>query len=164
MRGLSVPLRMERLGYRYKSLQRILRSCSYVFPGKMTIEDIKETLSPVFERSGSVRFAYLFGSMANGGLTPLSDIDIAIYLAEGNTQVFFDLKLSLHADICRALKRNDVDLVVLNTTENLMLLDDIIRNSIVLYDKNAGLRDNYELKVLHQVIDFKTQRLAVMGI
>lgn len=131
----------------------------------MSIENIQKLLLPVFERyADHVVFSYLFGSAASGKLSPLSDIDIAIYLSEKNSRDSFDLKLSLHADICRALGRNDVDIVVLNTASNLILLDDIIRNGIVLYDREMGVREDYEVRVIHQAIDFKSQRFAIMGI
>ena len=41
-----------------------------VVSGKMAIKDIKK-LSPVFERLGSIRLAYLFGSVAKGEVPPL---------------------------------------------------------------------------------------------
>ena len=131
----------------------------------MSIENIKQLLLPVFERyRANVVFAYLFGSGARGEVSPLSDIDIAIYLAEENRSSFFDIKLSLHADVSRALKRNDVDLVVLNTIRNEMFTADVIRNGVVIFDRDTAVREDYEVKRLHESIDFKTHRLAVMGI
>lgn len=130
----------------------------------MTIEDIKKTLSPVFERVGSLRFAYLFGSLAKGEATPLSDTDIAVYLSGVEPVAIFDIKLSLHGDISRALNKNEVDLVVLNTVANNMLIEDIIRHGIVIYDCDTDTREAYEVTALHQAIDFKTQRLAIMGV
>ena len=130
----------------------------------MAIEDIKKNLSPVFERSGNIRFAYLFGSTAKGEVATLSDIDVAVYLSNVEPDAVFDTKLSLHGDICRALNRNDVDLVVLNTVANNMLIEDIIRHGVVIYDRDTDAREDYEVTSLHQAIDFKTQRLAVMGV
>lgn len=131
----------------------------------MSIESVKELLLPVFERyRAKVVFAYLFGSVAMGEASPLSDVDIAVYLDEENREFFFDLKLTLHADISRALKRNDVDLVVLNTIRNEMLTADVIRNGVVMFDRDTEAREDYEIKRLHESIDFKMQRFAVMGI
>lgn len=130
----------------------------------MAVEDIKKTLSSVLERVGSIRFAYLFGSVAKGEVTPLSDIDVAVYLTHVDPEAAFDVKLSLHAGICRALKRDDVDLVVLNSLSNTMLAEDIIRHGVVIYDLDADAREDFEVRSLHRAIDFKTQRLAVMGI
>ncbi|MDH4231682.1 MAG: nucleotidyltransferase domain-containing protein [Nitrospirota bacterium] len=130
----------------------------------MTIEDIKETLSPVFERQGNVLFAYLFGSVAKGEISPSSDLDIAFYLTGVRPEAFFENKLSLHANICRALKRDDADLAVLNAPSNTMLIEEIIRHGIVMYDSDTDAREGYEVMALLETIDFRTQRRAVMGI
>lgn len=127
--------------------------------------DIKDVILSVFEKyNDKVVFAYLFGTAARGTMSPLSDIDIAVFLPPGTRESYFDTGLSLHADLCRALNRSDVDVVVLNTVTNIMLLDEIVRYGIVVYDKNPDLREDFEIRVLHQAIDFKEQRLAVMGI
>lgn len=129
----------------------------------MKITDIKDALLPVFERhKDKVLFAYLFGSAVEG-MGPLSDIDIALFLSS-KKENFFDIKLSLYTDFCRALKRSDIDVVILNITTNIILLNEIINHGIVLYDKDPELREDFELKILHQFIDFKEQRLAIMGI
>jgi len=126
-------------------------------------QNLTKELKRFFENhADQVRFAYLFGSAARGNQTVLSDIDIAVYIVKETTDTF-DAKLSLHADLCRALKRNDVDVVVLNTTTNLMLLDEIVRTGLVLYDAAPETRTDFELKILHRALDFKYQRNAVMG-
>lgn len=130
----------------------------------MAIGDIKKALSPILEKHGGVLFAYLFGSVAREEVAPLSDMDIAVYLTGIRPESFFDEKLSLHADICRALKRNDIDLVILNTLSNKILTEDIIRHGVVIYDRDTDAREGYEVMALHQAIDFRTQRLKVMGI
>ena len=130
----------------------------------VSVPILKKTLSIVFQRHKNVLFSYLFGSMAKGEVSPLSDIDIAVYLDNIDPNAIFDMKLSLHADICRALKMNNVDMVILNTLNNDMLIDDIIRYGIVIYDRNTALREYFEIMAIHRAIDFKTQRLAVMGV
>ena len=131
----------------------------------MRTQEIKNVLCPVFEHYGKkIIFVYLFGSVAREDVAPLSDVDVAVYLSDNLMDMFFDIKLSLYADICRALRRNDVDLIVLNTTQNLMLVEEIIRNSVVLFDANPDIREEYEVKLLHRAIDFRTHRLAVMGV
>jgi len=60
------------------------------------------------------------------------------------------------------LKRNDIDMVVLSKETNLILLDQIIRRGI-LFEGDKERREEFEQKILHLAIDFKTQRLANMG-
>lgn len=122
-------------------------------------------LHPVIEKyKDHIIFAYLFGSAARNDLRPLSDIDIAVFISEIDKESYYDLKLAIHADLCRALKRNDIDVVVLNTTTNIILLDEIIKYGIVLIDENRNLREEFEHKILHQAIDFKGQRRALIGV
>ena len=126
---------------------------------------IKEALSGVFDRyRGRVLFAYVFGSAAVEETTPMSDLDIAVFLSEGTREFYSDTRLSLYADLCRVLKRNDVDLLVLNTAGNLILLDEIVRKGVLLYDDAVEVREVFEVRVIHEAIDFKHQRLEVMGI
>ncbi len=130
----------------------------------MNIEEIKSAVLPVFEKySGDVAAAYLFGSMATGSWYGLSDIDFAVLLHKKGKALYFDARLSLYADLCRALKRDDVDIVLLNTTKNLFLLDEIVRNGIVVFEADSGLRDEFECRVLHEAIDFRAHRSRVIG-
>jgi hypothetical protein len=134
-------------------------------PNMILSKHIINSLSDVFERHNKqVIFAYLFGSAAHDDMSTLSDIDIAVFLYEGNEKSYFDIKLALYADLCRNLHRNDIDVVVLNTTRNIILLDEIIRYGKVLYGRDSGLRMDFEHKVLHRAIDFKQQRFSIMGI
>lgn len=127
------------------------------------IDSIRRTLLPVFEGyRDRLVFACLFGSVARRETTPLSDIDIAVFIS-GPEETYGDTKLSLYADICRALKTNDVDLLVLNSATNLIILEDVVRYGVILYDSVPDLREEFELKILHQAIDFRAQRVAIMG-
>jgi predicted nucleotidyltransferase len=129
-----------------------------------SVDSIKADLLPVFENhADAVVFAYLFGSAAKEEPAPLSDIDIAAYLSPGAVKFHADIRLSLYADVCRALKRNDVDLLILNTAGNIMLLDEIVRQGTLLLDRDPAIREDFEVKILHQAIDFREQRLTVMG-
>lgn len=111
-----------------------------------------------------ILFAYLFGSRARGDATTNSDFDFAVYCTPGTPEGYFGIRLAVHADLCRALGRNDVDLLVLNTTTNLILLDEVVRHGTVLYDRDPEARMDFEVKALHRAMDFKAQRLAIMGV
>ncbi|OHB50903.1 MAG: hypothetical protein A2106_02245 [Planctomycetes bacterium GWF2_40_8] len=131
----------------------------------MITNSIKEKLLPLFSRyKSNVLFAYLFGSVAQDNMSPLSDVDLAVFLSRQNEKSYFDIKCSLYADFCRVLKRNDIDVVVLNTTTNIVLLDEIIRGGIVLVDRDIDLREEFEQKILHQAMDFKEQRIVFLGV
>jgi predicted nucleotidyltransferase len=128
-------------------------------------QEIRAALMPVFEKyAGKVSFAYLFGSTAKGEIRPSSDVDIAVFFRHESAVFLFDLRLSLHADACRALKRSDVDVLALNTTRNIVILDEIVRNGLLLFEDDPEARTEFEVSVLHDAIDFKTQRYAVIGV
>jgi len=131
----------------------------------MNKNEIINNLIPVLNKyEQGVLFAYLFGSTARAVSAASGDIDIAVFFVKGTLESYLETKLSLHADLCRALKRNDVDIVVLNTATNLMLLDEITRTGIVLHDRDPDMRMDFELGVLHRSLDFKSHRLAIMGV
>lgn len=129
----------------------------------MILQQIIEKIISVLKEHDVV-FAYIFGSALTQETSSLSDIDIAVYLHNADMDVLFDKKLSIHVDICRALKKDAIDIVVLNTISNLMLIEEIIRTGIVIYDTNTSFREEFEHKMLHTAIDFKTQRLFTIGI
>ncbi len=132
---------------------------------RISTTTIKEILLPVFKKQkGSLMFAYLFGSTVSDDDTPLSDIDIAVFLGNDQKDSYSGIKLSLHADFCRALKNDNVDIVVLNTARNIILLDRIVRDGIVLFDTDTDFRKEYEQKILHRAIDFKDHRMAIMHV
>ncbi|NTU43121.1 MAG: nucleotidyltransferase domain-containing protein [Nitrospirales bacterium] len=131
----------------------------------MQSDEIIEALSGVFKRHGdAVVFAYLFGSTARGETGPLSDVDVAVYLKGGTIEEKLEAKFGLYADFSRALKRNDIDVVVLNATDNLILLEEIVRHGKVIHDTDLDLRLDFEVKIIHRAIDFRTQRKAMMGV
>lgn len=130
------------------------------------MEHIKERLREIFERFNlleqplKVEFAYLFGSIPEGLSGVLSDIDIAVYL---NLKPSLDDELRLHLFLSRALHTDRIDLVILNTAKNIILKDEIIRKGVIVYDSNPLLRESFELRTLHDTIDFKDQRKVFLG-
>lgn len=131
----------------------------------MNASDIKTILAPVFEQYREhVLFAYLFGSMSQNTPYPPADIDIAVFLTGTTSESCFETRLLLYADLCRALKTSNIDLVVLNTTKNMMLLNEIIRRNVILFEIDRSAREAFEIKILHQAIDFREQRKSVMGV
>ena len=131
----------------------------------MDFDQLKRELAAVFFKySKDIITAYLFGSTAKGATSPSSDIDIALLLQNNDKTSGATLKFSLHADLCRTLKRNDIDLLLLNISGNLILNDEIIRHGKVLYSSDDEAREEFELNVLHRSTDFKFQRHYAMGV
>ncbi len=128
-------------------------------------KDQVKTLCRVFElHKDKILFAYLFGSAAVNKISTSSDVDIALYLSHEFKDFYFDIKLRIYADISRSLKRNDVDIVVLNNCKNIILADEIIRKGVLIYERPNDIRDDFEIRALHRAIDFKHRRKSIIGV
>jgi len=127
------------------------------------LKNLKSDLEPVLKKyKDQIFFCYCFGSLAAEQFSKSSDVDLAFYVDP--KYLNYDFKFSLYADCSRALKRNDIDIVILNNLQNLILAESIVRDGVILYDSNREKRISYELKMIHQAIDFRFQRKLVMGI
>jgi len=119
---------------------------------------LKQTLNNI----DNVIFAYIYGSCADGTSHKHSDIDVAVYLDKYRPD--FDDYLTIHSHVSRILKTDKLDLVILNNVKNLILLDEIVRQGIVICDKNREKRFAFEVSVIHSAIDFKEHRRAIIGV
>ncbi len=100
----------------------------------------------------NVLFAYLFGGLAKGKVTPLSDIDIAVYLKSAHN--IAEYKLGLFDRLSDALGTSEIDLVILNTAPT-SLTGRILQNKQILVDKDPPRRHIFESVSLRKFFDFK---------
>lgn len=109
-------------------------------------------LGPALEASGTIVFAYLFGSAAIGQLGPLGDVDIAVYLEDGvdPTQGQFDT--FGRASAC--LGTDEIDVVVLNTAPA-ALVGRILQTRRILFDRHPFRRHQFESLALREFFDFR---------
>ena len=124
-------------------------------------EDILERLSEVsrfLEARKEVIFAYLFGSLAKGKKTPLSDVDIALYLSSGVD--LLRAKIEILGELNDILSTDEIDLVILNTA-HLPLKARIISNKLVLVDKQPFLRHRFESLTLREYFDFSIKEREI---
>lgn len=126
---------------------------------------IKANIINAMELHGhKIVFGYLFGSQAKGLAHESSDIDIAVFVPPESKDAAFDIKIDLYMDLSRRLKRNNIDIVILNQCKNLILMNEIISHGHLLYDTDESLRQSFEQRILHSAIDFRTQRRLTMGV
>lgn len=105
-----------------------------------------------------VLFAYLFGSLAKGKLTPLSDVDIAVYLSNGGD--IAREKIEILGELMNILGTEEIDLVVLNTA-SLPLRARIIDKKMVVTDKDPFLRHKFESLTLREYFDFSVKEMEI---
>jgi len=106
-----------------------------------------------------VVFAYLFGGLAKGTLQPLSDVDIAVYLAESIS--LSDVKLDILGKLIDILQTDEIDLVVLNTAE-LPLSMNVLKNKKILVDKDPLTRHIFESLTMRKYFDFSIKESAIL--
>ena len=111
------------------------------------IRDAQELL----KQEDRVLFAYLFGGLASGRVTPLSDVDIAVYVLTNSD--FHEYKLELFDKLTEALRTAELDLIILNTAP-LSLAGRILQTKKVLVDKDPPYRYEYESRTLRKFFDF----------
>lgn len=93
---------------------------------------------------GDIDVAYLFGSQANGKANKLSDVDIAVLFNKKLSNIErFRKKLDIMGSIGSLLKRNDVEVVDLNSAP-LTICFSAIENRDLLYVGNNDTRVNFE--------------------
>ena len=118
-------------------------------------EDILTKLSEgkkVLRDDNNVIFAYLFGGLAEGKVSPLSDIDIAVFLKPTHDVV--EYKLGLFERLADSLGTSEIDLVILNTAP-ISLTGRILQKKQILIDKEPPRRHEFESVSLRKFFDFK---------
>lgn len=114
---------------------------------------MSEELRATFQKQ-DVRFAYLFGSYAQGNEHSSSDIDIAVMLpSELPENERLDRRLILMTELSRILKK-PVDLVVLNDIRSLFFKYIIIKEGVALYEAPDVERAEFECRLMGEYFDF----------
>ncbi len=110
------------------------------------------------ESNSDILFAYLFGSLAKEKLTPLSDVDIAVFLKRDANLLKNKVDtLSILIDI---LHTDEIDLVILNTA-SLPLSMRIIENKKIIVDKTPFFRHRYESLIMREYFDFSVNESRI---
>jgi len=116
------------------------------------IRERLSTLGQALERCPQVVFAYLFGGAGAGRISPLSDVDVAVYLDEGIDQI--EGRLEAIGVVTAHLGTDEVDLVVLNTAPT-ALVGRILQTRQVLLDREPFRRHRFESQALREFLDFR---------
>ena len=110
------------------------------------------------ESNSDILFAYLFGSLAKEKPTPLSDVDIAIFLKRDAN--FLENKVDTLSMLIDILQTDEIDLIILNTA-SLPLSMRIIGNKKVLVDKAPFVRHRYESLIMREYFDFSVNESRI---
>lgn len=115
---------------------------------------LKECLPGILARH-PVKLAYLYGSAAAGNATPLSDIDIALVLADGQLEprelLMFELRVA--DEIWSACGMGEADVRVINAAP-IMFRGEVLTHGILLYSADEEFRVRFETSTRSAYFDF----------
>ncbi len=130
--------------------EHILAKTNYI----ISMIPYEKELSEYFTNKDRVILAYLFGSTVRGDAGRLSDVDIGVMLDEKiSKKDRFDLELKLMGEIAILIKKNKIDLIVLNEAP-LLLAYNIIKSGIIIKSDETE-RVKFETKILSMYMDEK---------
>lgn len=121
----------------------------------MTRDHIIKTLRDLLrEAHPEVQTAYLFGSVARDEARVSSDIDVAVLLRKTPPPTLDGLGASLRIqDNAEAKLRQPVDVVVLNTAP-IDLIHRVLRDGVILLDRDSPQRVRFEARSCLAYLDF----------
>ncbi len=114
---------------------------------------IKKILS-ILRMKSDIVFVYVFGSFNTG--EKFNDIDIAIYLSDGDRASALDKELSLEVELLNRLQL-PVDVRILNFAP-LPFVYNVLKTGRVIVDRDSVLRSDFESLSYRKYFDFKRFR------
>jgi uncharacterized protein YutE (UPF0331/DUF86 family)/predicted nucleotidyltransferase len=121
------------------------------------LEPYQQALDEILERHGVV-LAYLYGSQAQGNVSPLSDVDMAVqFTPDLHRRERFSQVAQLTSDLCQLLRRDDVYVVDLDAIPPL-LCHRIYLDHRLLYCPDDAARVVFETRALRQYVETRPLR------
>jgi predicted nucleotidyltransferase len=111
------------------------------------------------EKRSDVVFAYLFGGLARGKRSPLSDVDIAVYLSDDVNSA--TAKMEILGHLSAMLQTDEIDLVVLNSAP-LPLKMRILQEKKTIADRDPFTRHRYESLTMRSYFDFAKKEMDIL--
>lgn len=109
-----------------------------------------------FCKENNIELLVVFGSQAYGNIHPSSDIDVAVKFRQGKEIS----KLKLIYKLNDLFSGRNIDLVILRTETDPLLLFEIFFNGKFIYEEYPGLFDKERLRAWKLYID--TEKLRLM--
>jgi uncharacterized protein len=107
-----------------------------------------------FRRQADVIVAYLFGSVARGQSTSMSDVDIAILLDHAaNPELLLERQIALLTDL-DPLVDLEVQLTLLNDAPPLLAYQ-VIRDGLLLHQRSPSERVAFQVTAMKQYFDIQ---------
>ena len=130
---------------------RIIADLKRFTPRLRLMDALARPLTEALSAREDVLFAYLFGSQASGRAHPRSDVDLAVWLSEPYDRASFAPLLGLIGAATGALRRDDVDVVILNEAP-LRLAFEILGGKL-LFSRDEDTRIRAEAAIMSRYHD-----------
>ncbi len=120
---------------------------------KIIKHDVKKLFPELKRRlfkEEDIVFCYIFGSYGKGKVSPLSDVDIAVYLK--TKKDLFERKIEILGIANEILKTDEVDLIILNEAP-LSLIHSVFRTGKLLFSRDELLRVKFFAKNLKEYME-----------
>ena len=123
------------------------------------IQNLLPLVEEYLKSRRDVHIAYLFGSLAKRRPSPLSDVDIAVYLSEDAD--IPERKMDILGRLTELSETDEIDLVILNSAP-LTLKMKILENRKILADNSPFLRHQYESLTMREYFDFSITEMSIL--
>jgi len=115
----------------------------------------KAALEGYFRALPGVVLAYLFGSYARGQAGPLSDVDVAVLLADGPSSAHcFEMRLEIIGGLMGILHFDDVDVLILNQAPPALRYR-VLRDGLLLFCGDEQTRIEFTARTVSEYLDLK---------
>ena len=115
--------------------------------------EIQEKIGALFSSEPAIGIVYLFGSRARGEADSRSDYDFGVYLSAEDPVQRGNIQAHLISELTKKLGTDSLDAVILNDIESPELKYNIIREGIVLFEREP-YRVVIEPRILNDYFDF----------
>ena len=120
----------------------------------MDAAEIERRLSALLASRGEILEGYLFGSFARGDAAAHSDVDVAVFVDEGQLPPSpFGYHAAMSSDLMKGLATSKVDVVVLNDAPPL-LYHRVLRDGCRLFSRDLQATTGREGQALSRYFDF----------
>ena len=120
-----------------------------------TKEEIQTAVAEVAEelhRRYSVRFILLFGSVSTGKTSPLSDVDLGVFL-DPDAPRGLDVELAIGSMLERALDTDELDVVILNDASPALKFN-AMRGGTLRFCVDEGEYEDFCIRTASEFYDY----------
>lgn len=123
--------------------------------GIQKVDFNEQFLKDYFSRQADIEFVLLFGSFASGHVSPMSDIDVALYFGgERKALELADRQIDITCALMRFCKISRVDAVVLNTAHPFLRFQ-AVKYGRLLYVKDEKMFYCFKANTLGEYQDIR---------